>query len=103
MAEAHDDDFVRRRDGGEVHEDREFARREPVGERAARDRREAAGRGAGEADGGKIRGAAALWRELEAEIASRERDAAGRRAHHDMNQVEQRQRQAVGMRYDAEG
>ena len=86
-----------------MHEDRELARREPVGERAAGDGRQAAGGGAGEADGGEVRRAAALRRELQAKVAGRECDAARRRAHHHMDEVEQRQRQVVRMRNHGEG
>src|SRR5207244_7269456 len=71
VAEAHDDELVRRGSRGEVDEDGDLARREPVGERAAGDRREPAGGGAGEADGGEVGGAAALRRELEAEVPGR--------------------------------
>ena len=44
-----------------------------------------------------------MRRELEAQVAGRKRDAAGRRAHHDMNEVEKRQRQGVWMRNHGEG
>src|SRR5207302_8111567 len=71
VAEAHDDELVRRGSRGEVDEDGELARREPVGQRAAGDRREPAGGGAGQAHSSEVRGTLALRRELEAEVAGR--------------------------------
>src|SRR5204863_6719834 len=82
VAKVHHHDLVRRACSREVHEQGKLARLEPVGERAAGDRGEAAGAGTGEPDGGEISGAAALRRELEAEVAGRERDAARGAAHH---------------------
>ena len=91
MAEVQHNDLVRAARGGEVHEHRELARLEPVGERAAGDRRDAAGRRAGQADSAEVRRAAALRRELQAEVAGGEGDAARGGAHDDMDDVKKRQ------------
>src|SRR5690606_32252609 len=59
-----------------VHEYGELARGEPFGERAAQNRGDARRHGARQADRGKVGRALPLRRELEAEIAGRESDAA---------------------------
>src|SRR5207253_6582066 len=79
VAQAHDDELVRGAGRGQVNEDGKLAAREPVGSRATGDRGDAAREGTGEGDYRKVARAATLWRELQPEVAGRERDAAGGR------------------------